>query len=102
MSAGFHVVLDDLTDAAATFGREASVFARILPAQGPPVVDGGDTAVDASLGVVLETLGALHLAIAGAVDEHGRKLGIVRDNYRAAEVSNRELYDDMIDPDAIR
>lgn len=98
MSGQYTVILDDLVGAADTFHREAKAFAAIVPTDGPPRPDGGDAAVNGMMQCVLEALGGLHLAVAGAVDNHGGQLQTAHDNYQKCEVSMRELYDDLIDP----
>ncbi|MDH6113294.1 hypothetical protein P3T36_001822 [Kitasatospora sp. MAP12-15] len=101
MSGQYTVILDDLKGAADTFHREAKAFAAIVPTDGPPRPDGGSEAVNDMMGCVLEALGGLHLAVAGAVGNYGDQLQTAHDNYQKCEVSMRELYDDLIDPSKI-
>jgi hypothetical protein len=102
VSGGYHVVLGDLADASSTFTRESKTYASLMPDNGPPAPDGGSAAFDDSLDIVLEAIGGLHLGIAGAIAGHGQKLATAHDNYNNNEVSVRELYDDILNPDSIK
>lgn len=102
MSDGYHVVLGDLADASSTFERESTTFAAVMPNDGPPPADGGDSAFNDTLDVVLQAIGGLHLGIAGAIEGHGHKLRTAHDNYSKVEVSVRELYDDILTPDSVK
>jgi hypothetical protein len=102
VSSGYQVVLGDLADASSTFERESRAFADVMPEDGPPPADGGDSAFNDTLSVVIEAISGLHLGIAGAIAGEGQKLRTAHDNYSNVEVSVRELYDDILNPDDIK
>jgi len=102
MSAGYQVVLGDLSSGSDAFARESTTYADIMPSNGPTPVDGGAAAFNDSLNIVLTAIGGLHLGIAGAIAGHGQKLRIAHDNYEKQEVSVRELFDDISDPNSIK
>ena len=102
MSAGYSVLLGDLGTASDAFARESKTYAGIMPNNGPTPVNGGAAAFNDSLGIVLTAIGGLHLGIAGAIAGYGQKLRIAHDNYEKQEVSVRELFDDISDPNSIK
>lgn len=101
MSAGFQAILSDLMDASNTFHRESDTYDKVMPKGGPSRADAGDNSVNGILGDVLDAIEILHQAIAADIDDHAVKLMTAHDNYQRSEVSARELFDDIIDPDNV-
>lgn len=100
MSDKFRVILADLSDAASTFHSESAVLNGLLSGSATPLgVDGGDSALNATLKAVLDALIFLNGSLAGQLSGHGDKLKKVRDNYQQVDQSMHELFDDLM-PDS--
>lgn len=95
---GFQVVMSDLLDASTTFGAEAATYKAIMPDNGPACPDGGDGALDQSLQVVVQLIGALHLQAAGVMENDSAKLKKAHDNYAHTEESLAQLCNQISSP----
>jgi hypothetical protein len=98
---GFQVVMSDLLDASTTFQNEAATFKAIMPDNGPACPDGGDSAFDQNLQVVVQMIGALHLQAAGVMENDSAKLKKAHDNYAHTEESLTQLCNQIIAPSKI-
>jgi hypothetical protein len=93
----FHVILDDLGNAAGTFHSEAVAYDAIMTGSAAPgPVDGGDAAFNAMLTAVLDELVYLNSSLAAWMHDHGDKLQQARDNYQQVDQSMHELFDDLM------
>lgn len=101
VSNGFQVVMADLQQAARTFETESQAFAAIMPEARPVPPDGGSSAIDQSLGAIMETIDLLHLQIAGTIKEHATKLRQAHDTYARTEESLTKLCSQISDPGKI-
>ncbi len=99
---GFAVVMSDLMSAASAFHAQAADLKGVIPADGPPSVDGGDGAFDANLQVVLKLIGTLSLQASGVIDADGGKLRTAHDRYASTEEGLSQLCAHINDPGKIR
>lgn len=93
---GFTVVPSDLQAAASAFGAESAKLRGLIPPGGPACPDGGSGDIDGAMHAVLDSIGTLNQALAGAMAGHGRKLAQAHANYSRAEITNAQLCHDLI------
>lgn len=101
---GFEVFSNDLQAASKVFLQVGTEYKGYMPNGGFAPASGGDTEIDKMLGVALQMTGHMHLMIAQAIDQHGRKLGLAYDVYDKAERANaariNKVLQDMVDQHA--
>lgn len=95
MPGDYGVVMDDLAAAATTFHRESTALAHAAPSSLPTPAAGGDGA-DEAISALASAVVALHLGLAGAIEEHADKLTACHDQYTKTDVGIRHLYDDLL------
>lgn len=101
MSAGYQVILDDLSSASRAFHAGSVDFSDAVPDLASLRVDTGEDSLDQAVRFALTGIAALHRKITEDLDLTGDNLTTVHDNYLEAEISVRELYDDMLDVDPV-
>ena len=95
MSAGFKVILDDLTTMAKTFHDQATDWRKLHSDVAPPIGSGGDPGLDHAIKEVADLIIGLHLCLADKLDEHGDKVGYARDSFHRHDIDVRGLFDDL-------
>lgn len=78
----------DLYAAAKVFHQSANDYKGSMPNAGFAPATGGDPGFDKMLDATLGTIGEMHLILAQALDQHGRKLGLAADALDTAESSS--------------
>jgi hypothetical protein len=81
----FKVFKGDLFAAAKVFHQVAGDYKGAMPNAGFVPATGGDPGFDKMLDAALRTIGEMHLILAQAVDQHGRKLGFAADAFGTTE-----------------
>ncbi|MFR9794759.1 DUF6317 family protein [Streptomyces sp. MS06] len=95
-SAGYKVVLSDLTSMAGLFHREATHYRGLHAQVAPPVAEGGDPGLDHAIKEVADLILALHIGFADRLDDHGDKVAYARDSFRRHDVDVHGVFEDLM------
>ncbi|QLJ04085.1 hypothetical protein HZZ00_25875 [Streptomyces sp. NEAU-sy36] len=95
MTADFKVIYDDLSTLAKTFHDQAGDYRKLAPDVSPPIVSGGDPALDAAIKEVANLIIALHIGLADHLDDRGDKAAYARDSFHRHDVDIHGVFEDL-------
>lgn len=96
MGSNFHVVLDDLHDAARSFTREGDDASDEWAAQ-IPTAQTGDPVCDNVLETLVLSFGKIGLGLAASLHDHGSKLKEVAESYHSTDADSAQLFDRLME-----
>jgi hypothetical protein len=79
------VFVNDLYKAEKVFKDASAEYQRHMPQGGFSSPDAGGGEINRMVDVTVRTIGELHMILAQAMDQHGRKLGIAADRLKFVE-----------------
>lgn len=96
MTAGYNVILADLSSMASTFHTQATHYAALKADVAPPIAGSGDAGLDDSIASIMDVIAGLHAKLAGRIEEHGNSLDYAHGSYQRHDIDVHGLFEDLM------
>ena len=96
MSAGYNVILGDLSSMASTFHTQATDYAALKVNVAPPIAPSGDGGCDEAITSIMDAIAGLHAKLAGRIEEHGSGLDYAHASYKRHDIDVHGLFEDLM------
>lgn len=96
MTAGYNVIMGDLSSMASTFHKQATEYASLKADVAPPIAASGDAGLDDSIASIMDAIAGLHAKLAGRIEWHGNGLDYAHGSYGRHDIDVHGLFEDLM------